>query len=69
MLDKMQLFATRNRQDKSFISIGLMLQFLFRKASTEIKNSEEVLSDEGVWDQVIFYLYVTTKQIQLVLSC
>lgn len=44
----MQLFATRNRQGKCFISIGLKWQFLFRKTSTEIKNSEEALSDEGV---------------------
>lgn len=32
-----------------------MLQFLFSKSSTEMKNSEETLSDEGVGDQVIFF--------------
>lgn len=50
----MQLFVIRNSQSKCFISIGLLLQFLFRKTSTEIKKSEEAFSDEGVWDQVIF---------------
>lgn len=35
-------------------SVSYLLQFLYSKTSTEMKNLEEALSDEGVGDQEIF---------------